>query len=376
MGLNKKNIRQLMFLIIFAAFMLWLIFNYALFIDLIGYLITLLMPLIVGIAIAFVINIPMKKIETKIFKIQKRKCKKLIRLISLILSIIIIIGILVLIMFLVIPEFIEAIINMTESIPKSYIWVDNLLVKIKSEYPEIWGYISTIDIKSLIMTSIVRPNNMVSVIVSLLSGFISKIVVLFAGFIIAIYILVDKEKLVSQTKKILNAFLSEKATNKIVSIVKLSNNTFTSFLAGQCLDSSLIGFLLFLILTILKLPYALILGVLFAVTALIPYVGAFIALAVGIVLIGVVNPIGALWYAIIFLLLQQFDDNFTHPRIVGGSVGLPALLSILAVLIGGSMFGIIGMIISIPLASVLYSLLKDFVNERLKNKKELTIKKN
>lgn len=376
MELNKKNIRQLMFLIVFAAFMLWLVFNYTLFIDLVGYLITLLMPLIVGISIAFIINVPMKKIEEKIFKIHKRKRKKLIRAISLTLSIAIIFGILTLIMFLVIPEFIEAIISMTESIPKSYAWLDNLLVKFNKEYPEIWGYVKNIDIKNLIESSVNKTGDIISIIVGLLSGLLSKIVIFFLGFVISIYILVDKEKLARQSKNMLNAFFDYDVTNKIISIVKISNNTFTSFLTGQCLDACLIGFLLFLILTVLNLPYALILGVLFAVTALIPYVGAFITLAIGVVLIGVTNPMGALWYTIIFFLLQQFDDNFTHPKIVGGSVGLPALWAILAVLIGGSMFGFVGMIISIPIASVLYSLLKDFVNERLKNKKALTIKKN
>lgn len=376
MELNKKNIRQLMFLIIFAAFMLWVVFNYTLFVDLVGYLVTLLMPLIVGIAIAFIINVPMKKIEEKIFRIYKRKRKKLIRAISLILSIAIIFGILVLIMFLVIPEFIEAIISMTESIPKSYAWLDNLLVKFNKEYPEIWGYLKNIDVKNLVESSVSKTGDIIYVIIGLLSGLVSKIVIFFLGFIISIYILVDKEKLAKQSKKMLSAFFDDRVTNKIISIVKMSNNIFTSFLTGQCLDACLIGFLLFLILTVLNLPYALILGVLFAVTALIPYVGAFITLAIGVVLIGVTNPMGALWYTIIFLLLQQFDDNFTHPKIVGGSVGLPALWAILAVLIGGSIFGFVGMLISIPVASVLYSLLKDFVNERLKNKKELTIKKN
>lgn len=369
MDLNKKKTKQLMIIIAFAALMLWIVLNYTLFIDLVGYIVTLLMPLIVGLAIAFILNVPMKLLESKIFKIHKRKRKKLIRAISLTLSILLVFGILILIMFLVVPEFIEAIINITQTIPKTYAWVDNLLVKINNSYPEIWEYVKNIDFKSIIDSSIYNAGTIVSVVVGFLSGLISKLVIFFIGFIISIYILADKEKLVRQVKKILNAFFDKKVTNKIVSIVKLSNSTFTNFLTGQCLDSSLIGFLLFLILTILKLPYALILGVLFTITALIPYVGAFITLAIGIVLIGVTNPMGALWYTIIFFLLQQIDDNFTHPRIVGGSVGLPALWALLAVLVGGSIFGFIGMIISIPLASVLYSVLKDYINERLEKKK-------
>lgn len=370
MNLNKKNTKQIMFLISFAALMLWIVFNYKLFIDLIGFIIKLLMPLIVGIAIAFVINVPMKQIERKIFKIEKRKHKKIIRVISLILSIVLIFGIIGLIMFLVIPEFALAIVNIGDSIPKSYNFLNDFISKIDSLYPEIKGYLNNIDLKSIIDASVNQAGNIVSMLAGFLSTMISRIIIFFIGFIISIYILLDKENLSRQTKKVLNAFFPSDVTKEVIRIIKLANTTFTNFLTGQCLDASLIGFLLFIILSIIRLPYALILGVLFAITALIPYVGAFITLFVGMVLIGVTNPIGALWYMIIFFALQQFDDNITYPRIVGGSVGLPALLALIAVLIGGSIFGFIGMIISIPLASIIYSLLKDYINEKIKKKNE------
>ena len=192
----------------------------------------------------------------------------------------------------------------------------------------------------------------------------------FFGFIIAIYILADKENLVRQAKKIIYAFFNTKISDEIIKIYKLTNITFTNFITGQCLDACLTGFEFFIILSIIKIPYALILGVLFAVTALIPYIGAFITLVVGAILVAVSNPINAVWYVIVFFVLQQFDDNFTYPKIVGKSVGLPALWALVAVLIGGSIFGFIGMIISIPISSVLYTLLKEFVNYRLAKKSE------
>ena len=368
MNLNKKNTKQIMFLIVFAALMLWIVFNYKMFIDLVGFIIGLLTPLIVGMIIAFIINIPMKKLEEKVFKINKRKHKKLIRAISLILSILLIFGIIALILFLVIPEFIEALINLSEGIPKSYKFIDTLIGKIKVAYPEIGEYLKNIDISSIAKESVNSAGTLVSLIISFISGVISKLVIFFIGFIISIYILADKEKLGFQIRKALTAFFGKHVTKKIIDIAKISNNTFNNFLTGQCLDSCLIGFLLFVVLSIMKLPYALILGVLFAITALIPYVGAFITLAIGIVLIGVTNSMGALWYVIVFFVLQQFDENFTYPRIVGGSVGLPALWAILAVLVGGTIFGFIGMIISIPIASILYSLIRNLVNEKLEEK--------
>lgn len=369
MNLNKKNTRQIMILIFFAAIMLWVVFNYSLFIDIAKFIIKLLMPLIVGIAIAFIINVPMKQIERKIFKIEKRKHKKMIRVISLILSIVLIFGIIGLIMFLVIPEFIEAIINISKNIPKSYDWINDIINRINEAYPDIKGYLADVNVKKIIDSSVNQAGNIVSTVAMFLGTMISRIIIFFAGFIISIYILLDKENLARQTKKVLNAFFPDYVTTNTIRIIKLANTTFTNFLTGQCLDASLIGFLLFIILSVIKLPYALILGVLFAITALIPYVGAFITLLVGIVLIGVTNPIGVLWYVIIFFALQQFDDNFTYPRIVGGSVGLPALWSLIAVLVGGSIFGFIGMIISIPIASILYSLLREYVNDRIEKKR-------
>ena len=374
--MTKKTKRQIMEIIVFAGIVLWVVFNYNLFIDFILFAFNLIMPLIVGIAIAFIINVPMKQIERKIFKIDKRKHKKLIRVISLIISLILIFGIIGLILFLIIPELVQAVIAIANSIPKDFGWVNDLLERLEDLYPSMQSYINDINVENIINTSVSQAGNVVSLIVGFLSSMISRIVIFFIGFILSIYILLDKENLVRQVKKLLNAFFSDKITKNIVRIVKLSNTTFTHFITGQCLDACLIATLLFIVMSILKMPYALILAVLFAITALIPYIGAFIALFVGVLLIAVTNPIMALWYVIIFFILQQIDENFTYPKIVGKSVGLPALWALLAVLIGGSIFGFIGIIISVPISSVLYSLLKDYVNYRIRKKQVKVIDNN
>ncbi|HIU39763.1 MAG TPA: AI-2E family transporter [Candidatus Aphodocola excrementigallinarum] len=374
--MTKKTKRQIMEIIVFAGIVLWVVFNYNLFIDFILFAFNLIMPLIVGIAIAFIINVPMKQIERKIFKIDKRKHKKLIRVISLIISLILIFGIIGLILFLIIPELVQAVIAIANSIPKDFGWVNDLLERLEDLYPSMQSYINDINVENIINTSVSQAGNVVSLIVGFLSSMISRIVIFFIGFILSIYILLDKENLVRQVKKLLNAFFSDKITKNIVRIVKLSNSTFTNFITGQCLDACLIATLLFIVMSILKMPYALILAVLFAITALIPYIGAFIALFVGVLLIAVTNPIMALWYVIIFFILQQIDENFTYPKIVGKSVGLPALWALLAVLIGGSIFGFIGIIISVPISSVLYSLLKDYVNYRIRKKQVKVIDNN
>ena len=369
MNINKKTERQIVRLIIFSGIVLWAVFNYKIFIDFVSFVIKLFLPLIVGIAIAFIINVPMKQIERKVFNIDKRKHKKMIRVISLVLSIVIIFGVIGLILFLVIPELISAINMVGQTIPKDFTWVNDIANKLSDLYPSLEQYIKEIDTKSLIETSINSAGSFVTVIIGFLSSLISRIIIFFIGFILSIYILLDKENLARQCNKLMTAFVSDDVRNNVIKVVKLSNTTFTNFITGQCLDAILIATLLFIIMSLLHIPYALIIAVLFAVTALIPYIGAFIALAVGVLLIAVTNPIMSLWYVIIFFALQQLDENFTYPKIVGKSVGLPALLALLAALIGGSVFGFIGVIISIPLSSIIYALFREYVNERIEKKK-------
>ena len=366
----SKEKKQIMELIVFAGIVLWIVFNYTLFIDLVKFIFKLIVPIITAIGIAFILNVPMNQLEKKLFNVSKRKHKKLIRVLALLISIILILGIVILIMFLIIPEFIEAMINISKSIPKSYDWINNIILKINNYYPDIANYIKGIKIEEIIAHKAGNSSVMISNVIGFITSLISKIVTFFISFIIAVYILLDKEKISLSSRRISIAFFGNKVTDEITKIIKISNKTFTKFLTGQCLDASLTGFLLFLLLTLFKLPYALILGVLFAITALIPYIGSFITLLVGGVLLGVVNPVYTFWYVIIFFLLQQFDDNFTYPKIVGGSVGLPPLIALLAVIIGGSMFGFIGMIISIPLFSILYNVFNEFIDKKIKERKD------
>ncbi len=367
MKIDKKTRRQIIELIIIAGIVLWCVFNYKIFFNIINYVMKLIMPLIVGVAIAFIINVLMKSIEVKWFKMDNRKNKKLIRAFSLTISLVIIFGAIGLVLFLIIPEFIEAIASIIKNI-SNIDWSSGIAAKIENIFPGIKEYVKNINVQTMLNSTLGSTKDIVTTIVSVLSGMASKIFLVFMGIIIAIYILADKENLVRQTKKLLRAFLPDEKVNELGKVVKLTNKTFSSFITGQCLDAILTGVEFFVILSIIKIPYALILGVLFSVTALIPYIGGFITLAIGAILVAVSNPINALWYLIVFIVVQQFDNNFTYPKIVGNAVGLPAIWALVAVLIGGSISGFVGMIVSIPLASVLYTLFKDYINNRLANK--------
>ena len=254
--------------------------------------------------------------------------------------------------------------------PDNVKWINKFIAKISKAYPDLSGYIGNVDTSNLVEMFLGNANQLISNAVSFMQSMISTMVTGFFGFIISLYILIDKENLLRQAKKLTVALFDDKKVQLISRIFRLTNETFSKFITGQCLDAMLTGFEFFLVLWIIKVPYALILGVLFALTALIPYVGAFITLVVGIVLTAVVNPIYALWYTIAFFTVQQFDDNFTYPKIVGNKVGLPAIWALVAIIIGGAISGLIGMIISIPLASILYSLTKEWINKKIENKKK------
>ncbi|MEG2350114.1 MAG: AI-2E family transporter, partial [Hungatella sp.] len=185
------------------------------------------------------------------------------------------------------------------------------------------------------------------------------------GLIFAIYILLQKETLGRQMKSFLRAFFPKHTTDRVLAIASLSEKTFANFLAGQCLEAMILGMMFFLTLTILRMPYAVLVGVLIAFTALIPVFGSFVGCAVGTLLMLITNPVDALTFVVIFLILQQIEGNLIYPHVVGNSVGLPSIWVLVAVTIGGNLMGVVGMLVFIPLCSVLYTLLREAVRARL-----------
>ena len=203
----------------------------------------------------------------------------------------------------------------------------------------------------------------------LIGGVVSGVSTFVIGFIFSIYILLQKEKLGRQAKQVLYALLPMEKADRALEIAKLTEKTFSSFLSGQCLEAVILGCLFVIAMTLFKMPYALLVGVLIGLTALIPIVGAFIGCIVGALLIALTDPIQALVFVALFLVLQQIEGNLIYPHVVGSSVGLPSIWVLAAVSIGGSLMGIGGMLLFIPLCSVVYALFREYVKGRLKEKK-------
>ena len=200
---------------------------------------------------------------------------------------------------------------------------------------------------------------------------VSTTIHIFIAFIFSIYALIQKEKLAASFTKLIRAVFQDQTVEKILHVCSLSHVTFSRFITGQCLEALILGGMFFVTMLIFRFPYALLIGVVIAFTALIPVVGAFVGFFVGFFLILMVNPMQAIAFAVLFFVLQQIEENLIYPHVVGNSIGLPSIWVLFAVMVGGSLMGVLGMLLFIPIMSVLYSLLRDWTNKRLQKKEAL-----
>ena len=379
MELNRDTINKIRGLILFTVITVIIGINYIKVLGLLAAAVNMAAPFILGAAIAFVLNVPMRRIESSLSCVLK-KDSRLLRPVSMALSILLVAGGLVLVMFVVAPQLVRTLLGLQSSIPVFFGEVRQWLEKLFAENPQIltnmeqiqidWQELFNDALKFLKNGAGSMLDTTFSAAISIVNGMSTFLI----GFIFSIYILLQKENLIRQTKKLLAAFLPEKTVAGIIRIAALTSKTFSNFFTGQCVEAVILGSMFFIVLMVLRLPYALLIGVLIAFTALIPVFGAFIGWAVGAFLMLIISPMDALLFSAVFFTLQQIEGNMIYPHVVGNSVGLPSIWVLVAVTLGGSMMGVVGMLIFIPLCSVLYTLLRDTVNERLRRR--LKIKAN
>lgn len=379
MELNRDTINKIRGLILFTVITVIVGINYIKVLGLLAAAVNMAAPFILGAAIAFVLNVPMRRIESSLSCVLK-KDSRLLRPVSMALSILLVAGVLFLVMFVVAPQLVRTLLGLQSSIPVFFGEVRQWLEKLFAENPQIltnmeqiqidWQELFNDALKFLKNGAGSMLDTTFSAAISIVNGMSTFLI----GFIFSIYILLQKENLIRQTKKLLAAFLPEKTVAGIIRIAALTSKTFSNFFTGQCVEAVILGSMFFIVLMVLRLPYALLIGVLIAFTALIPVFGAFIGWAVGAFLMLIISPMDALLFSAVFFTLQQIEGNMIYPHVVGNSVGLPSIWVLVAVTLGGSMMGVVGMLIFIPLCSVLYTLLRDTVNERLRRR--LKIKAN
>ena len=339
-------------------------------------LFSLISPFVLGACIAFVLNVPMRAIEGQVEKIAHGR-KKYTRAISLVLTIVSVILVIIIVLFVVVPELGATIVSLKDLVPPFLMKIQKLAEELFAENPEIVKQISSIKLDwEGILNDIIAflkngagsfLNSTFSAAMSVVSGITNFGI----GVVFACYILIQKEKLGVQIKKAIYAFVPEKKADRIIEICSLSHKTFASFLTGQCMEALILGTMFFITMLIFRFPYALLVGVLIAFTALIPIFGAFIGCVVGVFLILMVSPVQAMGFLIMFLILQQIEGNFIYPHVVGNSVGLPSIWVLVAVTLGGNIMGVLGMLVFIPLVSVLYTLFREEVYKRIQGRREL-----
>ena len=383
MDLSKMSIKKIRELIVFTALLVVALWKFDVVLGVLKTIWDIIFPFVLGGAIAFLTNVPMSFLEKKIFENAKKKNKivrKLKRPISLILTIVLVVGVIALVMFGVIPQLTRTmgtlVTSINDFIPQMQSWIGEFF----HNNQEIMNLVDQIEfdpdqaIKWGISLLGNGAGNMMNTTMSAVGSIVSGVATFFIAFSFACYILFQKEKLHIQIRKVFFAFLPRQKADTFLKVCSLTYRTFANFIAGQCLEAVILGSMFVVTLSILRMPYALLIGILIAFTALIPIFGAFIGCAVGSFLIFMVNPQQAILFVIVFLVLQQIEGNLIYPHVVGESVGLPSIWVLAAVTIGGNLMGIVGMLVFIPLLSVLYTIFREFVYLRLKkqNIKQVT----
>ena len=371
--LSMKKIREL---IVFTALIVVALWKFDVVLGVIRAIWGIIFPFVLGGAIAFVINVPMSFLEKKLFGKAKEKgnkvAGKLARPVSLLLTIVLVVGVIVLVMFGLIPQLTETIGSLMNSIADFIPQMQSWVREFTHNNREIMDLVNQMEFnpnKAIQWGMSILGNgagNFMNTTMTAVGSIVSGVTTFFIAFSFACYILFQKEKLHVQVRKVFFAFIPKRKAEVILEVCSLTYRTFANFLAGQCLEAVILGSMFVITLSILKMPYALLIGIIIAFTALIPIFGAFIGCALGCLLIFMVSPKQAILFILVFLILQQIEGNLIYPHVVGSSVGLPSIWVLAAVTIGGNLLGIVGMLVFIPLVSVLYTLFREYVYLRLK----------
>lgn len=372
MHIDKKLMHRIFGLIAGTIIFGWLVLDTARATMLFSRVWALVAPFVAGAGIAFIFNVPMRAIEKQLDGIHKASLR---RTLALLLTLLCLVLIIMFIFELLVPQIRLTLASLSEKIPA---FVDrtaqNLMVLVE-ENPELGRWIQeAFQLESLDWSNILKDiltwvANQVSTVmggaVNVIGNVTTGIVNMVISVVFAIYCLGRKEILARQGRRILYSVLSERRSDEVIRVMRLTNATFSNFISGQCLEAVILGCLFAVVMAILKMPYIPLVSVIIAVTALIPVVGAFVGCIVGAFFILVNDPIQAVSFIAMFLVIQQLENNLIYPRVVGTSIGLPGMWVLVAVTIGGELMGVGGMLVMIPLVSVVYTLGREFTNKRL-----------
>lgn len=329
-------------------------------------------PFVLGGVLAFILNVPMRAVENWIKFIKSDKAR---RILAISLTMIVIALVIAGVVMLIIPQIEETLDLLVSQLPGFFSRVYENVMDFLEERPELMEWVATnIGLEKLDWTGIVEKvaawigDSFNAIFAGAVSAVTSVFGVVFnavVAIVFAFYCLARKETLARQGRKVIYAIAKEHVADEVVRILRMTNSAFSNFLTGQCLEALILGLLFVPAMAIAKMPYIPLICVLIAVTALVPLVGAFVGCILGAFFILVSNPMQAVIFVIMFLAIQQFEGNVIYPRVVGGSIGLPGMWVLLAVSIGGGLFGVAGMFLMVPIASVIYTLIRENTQKKL-----------
>ncbi len=372
MQVDKKIIRKIFWIAVGSIFFYWLLHETERFKVFWNAVVGMISPFVTGAALAFILNVPMRAIERRLTFIKNEGLRRALGIVLTLASVLLIIyGVI----RLLVPEITETITTLIPKLTDFFRRLEQRALAFLENNPELLSWVSAntnlegLNWADLIQQAVTMLKNSLTVIAggafSAVGSVAGTLVDIVIGFVFSLYCLARKEILARQGRRILYAFFPERFSDEFIRVMRLTNVTFSNFISGQCLEACILGAMFAITMGILRLPYVTLISVLIAVTALIPYVGAFLGCAVGAFLILVSNPFQAVVFLAMFLVLQQIEGNLIYPKVVGNSIGLPGMWVLLSLTIGGELMGIMGMLVMIPIFSVMYTLLGEYTKKRV-----------
>ncbi len=379
--LNKKLLKYIFFITLIIVIAYTVVTQPQKIMSLLGGLVDLISPFIIGFCAAYVVNLVLRPLERFwLWLWRKSKKQKIVestkRPICLTFSFLIVIGAIFAIVFMVIPAFKETVVSFANKVPEYAKTIEGWYYTVVEFFEQYNFTLPEISLNTGKLTQIAKDiisnygSNVLDTTVNVTTSIVSAVVDIVLGLVFAVYLLAQKEKLGNQVKKVINAILKPKRAQGLTNVTTLTNGVFTKFITGQFADACIIGILCFIGMLIFRMPYAAIISVLIGFTALVPIFGAFIGAGVGAFLILLESPIKAFWFIVFIIILQQIEGNLIYPKVVGKSVGLPGIWVLVAVTVGGSLFGVLGMLFSVPVCTIMYVLFRGFVNKKTDNNEQ------
>lgn len=364
----KIDYKKILEIVLIGIGCYWALNNFQIILDIFNSILAVIMPFLLGIMIAFILNVLMIRIEKILSRfILDKKYTSFKRVISIIVSLLIVIGVIGIIITLIIPELTNAIKVIVKSFPETFEQLQVWINQNGNSFPQLETWINSVDLNSIAseLSGLFKIGltGMLGSTVDVISMFFTSILNLVVGIVFALYILMSKETLKRQSHKLIDAYIPKRISVKLLEVGTLARTTFSNFVIGQTVEAFILGTLCAVGMAVLNLPYAPMVGSLVGIMAFVPIVGAFIGGGIGAFMILTVDPMQALIFIIFLVVLQQLEGDLIYPRVVGSSVGLPSIWVLFAVTVGGGLWGITGMLFSVPVLSVVYALIKGHVNK-------------